>query len=116
MLKFILFALLLAPPAFTEPNNIFIETLRPFSDDIRTWISTIGRDGSVSSSVGIQAEYFGCDLCSILIPLVSIALDTYSVAQLKGMVVTACQILDLAPQPEVCKPIVDSYAVSQYLS
>ncbi|ODM92693.1 Sphingomyelin phosphodiesterase [Orchesella cincta] len=109
MFKLILFALLLAPPVvFTEPHNLFIDALRPFSDDIRSWISTIGRDGSVDN-VEIQADYFGCDLCSILIPLVDLALQRYSTGQIQQMVITACKILDLAPQPEVCEPIIKSY-------
>ncbi|CAL8091474.1 unnamed protein product [Orchesella dallaii] len=105
MFKLLLFAFLLAPPVFTTPNNIFIDTLRPFKDDIRAWISTIGRDGSV----GIQAEYFGCDLCSILIPLVNLALEKYETLEIQQMVITACKVLDLAPNPSICDPIIRSY-------
>jgi hypothetical protein len=59
-----------------------------------------------------RADYITCDVCNLALPYIRDFLKVgFSNKTIIAAVTLACQVLDLAPMPEICLPTIESYAV-----
>ncbi|OXA63545.1 Sphingomyelin phosphodiesterase 1 [Folsomia candida] len=101
-----------------EAASELVKFLEPYKTDIQKWFWEISGTSYNSphfkndpGKIGTLADYITCEICVPALPLVKLLVQFgVQPVDIIGVLTIACQVLNLAPKPEICEPTISSYA------